>query len=431
VKKPSPQATGGILIILMGLYVFLHVAPMAEIFLRVLSVNLRPTIITGLLLGFGVLFSGHLGRFWQLRIGKVWFVLLILYSLAAVLGEYRGQSVPFIAEYGIRFHTIPFLICATAFTTRDVHRLMYWAGGSAFVLLALCLTVGRLDEGGRFFIPKTSLSNPNDLALLLLLGATYLLLMAYSSSTFPRLIALVALPMVLYFVLQTGSRANFLTVLAVIAVLMFTVPQRVKLAIGLLLPVLAVGMALLVPTSTWQRLTMIVLHPEEEIYRNPDASHEVGSQLARQLLLERAIALTARHPLFGVGPQMFEVGVEEMVRSEEKVKSGWQAAHNVYLQIAAENGVPGFILFVWFVFWCLKTNFRTFRQTRTNPEMVSCRNVSLCLLLLGVTYSFGILFSNTLYDPALPILLGLTAANRIAFDRENPAPALQPAQRAA
>ena len=420
------QRAGGFPLALMGLYLFLHGAPMSEILLRYTGLNLRPTIITGLLLGVGAVFSGQLLRFWELKVGKVWGILLVIYVLAAVFGDHRGASIPFIAEYGIRFHAIPFLICATAFSIQHVRRVLYWSSGATFVLLALCLKDGGMDETGRFFIPGTTLSNPNDLALSLLLGGTYLLLLAYGS-WYSRLVALVAMLLILYFVLQTGSRANFLTGMVVLGVFIWSVPPRVKLAFAVALPVLAIAMAMLVPSPTWKRLTLIVMNPGVEINRNPDAVHEIGSQFARQQLQERAVALTLRNPLLGVGPQMFEVGVEEMIQAEEKVKSGWQAAHNVYLQIAAENGVPAFFVFVWVVFWCLRTNYRTFRASLKSPQMKPYQEVSLCLLLFAVTYSFGILFSNFLYDPALPILLGLTAATRMAFEQEKPAAALRPA----
>jgi O-antigen ligase len=138
-------------------------------------------------------------------------------------------------------------------------------------------------------------------------------------------------------------------------------------------------------------------------------------------LQERALGLIARHPLLGVGPQMFAVGVEEMVQSEAKAKSGWQDAHNVYLQIAAENGLGAFFLYVGSVLWCLITNYKMYRKGLANPHMKSFQDMSLCLLLLGVVYGVGVLFCNALYDPALPILLGLTAAKELAYQREKAA----------
>ena len=420
VSARQARQTGGLLLTLMGVYVFMHVAPFAEILLVILGVNLIPTILTGLALGGGVLFGGQLYRFWELKVGKAWTALLVVYMLAALMGDYPRQSLPFIAEYAVRFHSIPFLICATALSGQDVRRLMHWAGAGALVLLGLCLNKGVLNEDGRFIVPNTSLENPNDLALMLLLSGAYLLLLTHGRSWQGKVVAFVALPMVLYLVLQTGSRANFLTVIAALVVLFVAVPKRVKLGLALLAPVVGIVMVFVVPAATWQRLTLIVLHPEEEFARNPDVSHEIGSLLARQQLQERALGLTARHPLLGVGPQMFAVGVEEMVQAETKVKSGWQDAHNVYLQIAAENGVGAFFLYVGAVLWCLKTNYKTFRMSLADPRMKSFQDVSLCLLLLAVIYGFGVLFCNFLYDPALPILLGLTAANRLAYGREAP-----------
>lgn len=418
---PAPARTaaaeGSVLLTLLGAYIFMHVILWAEIVNTAIGFNLRMTAITGLIVTAGVLFSGHLLRFGQLSIAKVWLALLALYLLASLAGFYPRGSLTTMWSYATRFHTFPLLICAVAHRASHVRRLMYWGGGSVLVALLLTFLYGQIVDG-RLEIPDTTLGNPNDLALTLLLGWLFLMSMAYSESGFVRVVPFAALPITLYYVLQTGSRANFLTALLVGICLFFTAAGKVKLRLIALTPILVGAMLFLVPTNTLTRLTAVFTDPIAAY--NPSMEHgdAIASQVARTRLQERAIMLTLQHPLLGVGPDEFAVAIERMVREESGRKSTWQNTHNVYLQVAAENGIPAVLCFIACMVWLIRTNFRVYRTVLRHPSMTNFEGQSLCLFLLSVAYSFGIAFGNYMYDAAFPILVGLTAANLMAFERE-------------
>jgi O-antigen ligase len=143
----------------------------------------------------------------------------------------------------------------------------------------------------------------------------------------------------------------------------------------------------------------------------------VDSTNARLQLQRRAIALTIEHPLLGVGPLNFEDAVEDMVQREERHKSGWQVAHNGYLQVSAETGLPGAILFTWMIWMCLKTNYRSFRNSQGEAALIS-----FVIFLASMVYAIGILFCSVAYDFHLSLLVGLTAANFLALQRQGTRP---------
>jgi O-antigen ligase len=407
----------------------MHVIPSAEILSGLLGVNLRPAAILGAIIILGVLFSGQMYRFWLLSVAKPWIVLMVLFFLASLFSDYPGRSVPFMAQYGIRFHIFPFLICAVAQSGAQVRYMMRWAAVGGFVVLLVTLVYGTMSDG-RLVIPGGSLSNPNDLALCLILVLVYMVSM-FSGSAWMKLAAAVGIALAVFFVLRTGSRANFLTLVLLAGSFFFLGSGKVKSVLMLVLPILAVASIFALPASTLRRLTMIVSNPEEVYNTNDETRSAVGSQLAREELQRRAFELAKRRPLLGAGPLMFTDAVEVMVRSEAGVKSGWQNAHNVYLQLAAENGIPALLIFVGIMIWTVKTNFRAYRNVRRDPRLKSYEVQSMCLLQLTVAYAFGIAFGNYIYDGSFPVLLGLTAANTMAIQKDTysmatpaPSPAL-------
>lgn len=70
-----------------------------------------------------------------------------------------------------------------------------------------------------------------------------------------------------------------------------------------------------------------------------------------------------KHPLLGVGIGNFPIVVgEDLVR----VKAG-SSAHNLYLNIAAEMGIPALIAAFWFLWLLVRKTYRNFLQTTHYP----------------------------------------------------------------
>jgi O-antigen ligase len=176
----------------------------------------------------------------------------------------------------------------------------------------------------------------------------------------------------------------------------------------------------LVPHGTWMRLSKITLNPEAEYFNTADEElrRAVESQMARMNLQHRAIELAIRHPLLGVGPLMFADASDVLVREQTGKKSAWQNPHNVYLQIAAETGIPALILYITSIGLCVRLNHRSIKACRGLPEHKAAYAQSLCLLTATLTFAVGILFSNFAFSSHLPILVGLTAANALAIKKE-------------
>jgi O-antigen ligase len=109
--------------------------------------------------------------------------------------------------------------------------------------------------------------------------------------------------------------------------------KRLKLILGL--AALLVLLFLLSPASIRQRLSA-ALNPEDANTKN------------RIELIGTGLRLIRAHPWFGVGTHVDTEALKYRVTQEFPV---WMYIHlhNNFLQIAAERGVPGLILWLWFM----------------------------------------------------------------------------------
>lgn len=398
---------------LVGLYALMLTVPIAEILIIYFHAHVSVVVIADVLLTLLLIVSGNLGRFFETPMGKPWMAVGVLYMFASVFGIYKGGSVPFMFQYLIRFHVVPIYFCALTLTPPDVRRALRWIAWGMLLLVVLCAKFG-MSEEGRFFLPDTSLSNPNDLAFALLFGMGCLIL---NKSILSRLAALGTCVIMLYFVLKTASRANLLTLIAMLVVLFILAPRRAKLALGLAVPVVAAVLIAMTPSFALMRLSLIVPHTSATL-NDIQLANAVGSAEARTELQQRAIALTIQHPLFGVGAKQFQNGVENMVRAATGQKSGWQGAHNTYLEVAAENGIPAAILYCLTLFYCARMNIRTYKLCRSNPLLAHAATQSLALILMTMCFLVCVAFSNNAYDPRVGVLIGMSAANFLAVRDE-------------
>lgn len=187
---------------------------------------------------------------------------------------------------------------------------------------------GRLT--GRF----GSYANPNDLANIgLLLIGMAAWLASEGSRRISKLIGLCAIPILVIIIVLTQSRGAFLG-LSLMGVAMFfrSGAQRIQtLSIGAISILLIMVVA---PNGVMDRFSAMM---------NASSIDEMdpeGSAEQRWGVLRDGLQITASHPVIGVGRSMFPHEIERM-----SPEVGLRDAHNTYLTIAAETGLPGLLFF--------------------------------------------------------------------------------------
>lgn len=130
---------------------------------------------------------------------------------------------------------------------------------------------------------------------------------------------------------------------------------------------------------------------------DPDTSNRIE-------LFETASRLIRDNPWFGVGPK--NVGIEALRYRGNRDYPDWmyQHMHNNFLQIAAERGIPGLILWLWLMIRLAWDSWQRYRRARrrmledtsrgdaTEALMVSTAALGAWIALLGAgmfEYNFG------------------------------------------
>jgi putative inorganic carbon (HCO3(-)) transporter len=234
------------------------------------------------------------------------------------------------------------LLCITAMmvasvvnTTDKVRRLftalVLWTVVSALIALLMYY-------GGMTPVAQGLLKNRNFLALYLNLGLVgAFLLQGVVRSALSRLMLFVSVPVLLLTVSLTLSRTGLIVMLIALALVGYLLLRQrgLLLLVGGALAVCV--LALLLPSTFWSRAETIL----------PSITQQQDTFGMRVRLWEAGLRMIEGSPILGVGPGNFRV---ELARYARGSLAGAQLnAHNAYVVVAAETGIPGLILFLGIV----------------------------------------------------------------------------------
>ena len=169
--------------------------------------------------------------------------------------------------------------------------------------------------------------DPNDLGVTLALGMAVAWYLAFTGRGWHRLVSLPYLPLGLFAILLTASRSATLAA----AVACFVPLMLIRRPRNLLYVLAAVSAAVViavqfVPESSFERISTI-----------PSALAE-GDLSGRTEIWSHGLEVLSEKPLFGVGSGEFRIAMVDLTGRGD-------APHNVFLVIAAEQGLFGFGVF--------------------------------------------------------------------------------------
>jgi O-antigen ligase len=191
-------------------------------------------------------------------------------------------------------------------------------------------------------------SNPNDLALNL---ATFLPLALIYVTRPGRLLRRVFFAGISVFMLTaivfTKSRGGTLGTVAMLVT--FLLLARVLTPAKVIAGVLAAMLVLpVMPDSFWTRMESITDAKKDD----------TGSREERRLLLQQGWTVFLENPLTGIGAGQFRNYWHQGLPRK------WHEVHNVWLQVAAEIGIFGFLAFTYLVFRGFSALFWTRRRLK-------------------------------------------------------------------
>ncbi|HEX4562255.1 MAG TPA: O-antigen ligase family protein, partial [Gemmatimonadales bacterium] len=344
-----------------------------------------------------------------LGVSTSWCVLGIL--VWAVLGVptslWPGGSVGVLRTILVKVVLMYFVLVASIRHPRDVQRLTGAYVASVIVYAAMVLvrfhgnpdairTKGLYDYDSNDF--ATLIASTVPLALHLVVRRGWRV---------PGVVGLGGLLALLLAFIWANSRGGFLALLAAALVILIgyrvvSAPVRISVAVvGVLAFVLVAG------PSFWVRMNTIA---------NPNQDYNMTSSEGRWQLWSRGIGYMETRPVLGVGIGGFpsaEGQLSEGAREARAHGKGekWSEPHNSFVQIGAELGVPGLLLFVAML-WTAVRGLR------------GMEDVGLAVALVAAVAAFAVggFFLSLAYKEMLYVLIALAVAARLANGLSVPMP---------
>ena len=234
-------------------------------------------------------------------------------------------------------------------------------------------------------------SNPNDLAALTFFPLALSVAVALTETNkWIKRAALAGVAGLPLMILLTQSRGALIA-LVVSGILFFVVHTKGRRVRSLLVAVAAAIVILpFVPTSAWQRFSLM----KNRASGNVIEADPEGSAEARYNIWRVAGTIIKENPVSGIGLGVYPRG-HAMYAPRVGVPDaalGFRDTHSTYLNVAAETGIPGLLLFLSTVGVVAVTSERTRRLARGTPranQLLALELGLLAFMLAGVFGSFA------------------------------------------
>jgi O-antigen ligase len=322
----------------------------------------------------------------------IYLMLLVgqLFLASAMSPVWRGGALQQTIEFA-KVLLIVIVMSVAVNTASRLRRLIFIQAASVAVIAAVAIWKGNLLGGRLEGTLGAYYSDPNDLALAIIISLPLCLaLLLLSRSRLRKVAWTFAILVMLYTVFLTGSRGGFIALIVTAAVFLWEFAIRGRRRYLLALAVLA-GVIL------WQSSAgMLIGRLKGTFNQQEDTAAAYDSAEARQQLFWRSVEITKAHPFFGVGPGNFQ-----------QLSGSWHVTHNSFTQMSAEGGVPAFALYV-LILWCGFKNLRATKRLARGRTEASLLVRALLASLAG--YVAGSVFLSVSYAFFPYFLLAYTTA---------------------
>lgn len=365
--------------------------------------SLRPALTSLALTGLGLFIrEGGVALKQVIRTPMDWmmtaYFIYILFWTPGAFGELWGELYPYIGFY--------FLVALTLTSVRRIYQYLAWlCGAIMFIAIMALLSLVGIDplgsQGttagslGRLTLNTSLFSNPNALGHSVMVAVPFLyFFMFWKRPIFVKEVGLPLIFLPLLCTYFTESKGAFISGLgAIVATLAFGRPKWVQFV---LLPLLLVGATSALP----------LLPRFGEVKFGGGQARQDEAVLGRIEAFEFGKEALENTP-YGLGFRQF---YPAFVRKVGELKA--RASHSSYVQIGAELGWWGLLLFSGILYTCFQSLMRA-RTADDNEERV--RRILFCSLLTFAVSSWMIDFG---FRAIFFVTVAMVSAfHRILMDR--------------
>lgn len=353
--------------------------------------------------------------------------LFILTCISAVAGVSLGNSAKFLLERYSKVIIAAFLLLAGIRNVRDLYAMIwaYVVGSGILAFMAIFVfklskrsgsEVARLQELHTF--------DANDIGVVLLIGLPLALLIARHSAGLRKWFSLGVVAAIGVALARSGSRGTLVGLIGTGAVLLLalkTIPLWKRVTF---VGVVVCALVAAAPPGYWvQMKTLLGLEQD----------YNWSSKDGRRQLIMRGLTYMVHYPLAGLGIDNFG-RTECMSELSEKVRTHVRgrgikcaAPHNTYVQVGAETGFTGLILWGLLIFGGIRRMRRLRRKLPQtwragDPEQRFIYDATLYLpvsfIAFAITSTFVTFAWLDIFYIAVVFLAGLTMVARRRLTQE-------------
>jgi len=326
-------------------------------------------------------------------------MLLLFWSVLSIPSAIvAGTSFDLVFDNFLKTLLMSFIVAASVRSVGDIERLARVYFGCAVLYTLIVMSRFDLGDGSNWRLGHLYYYDANDFATFVVtavpLGVYFL---HTATRAWTRLWAAAGLIVLSAGFVWSGSRGGFIALAAVVVYIVArykAIPFRWRVTATAIVAAVVLGTA---SDHYWQQM--------ETITSDDDYNHT--SETGRLQIWSRGIGYMAANPLLGVGPGNFPAAEGTLSRYAERQQYGigvrWNAAHNSFVQIGAELGVPGLTLFVAVI-------ASAFMALRRIPQEQAPITPALTASLLG--FAVGAFFLSLAYSEMLYTLIAFAVGLR-------------------
>lgn len=379
--------------------------------------------LTGLALGVALLKPQYVSlRNLSQPLSRLLLAFAVLACISAPFGLSLGGSAAFLLKVFSKVLVFAFLLIVATREPREL-RTLIWAGVvSAGILVWMSLFVFEVSEivgDVTARLGHVYRYDANDAGLVLVASLPLVLLTLQTSRRVGKAVSVTILLGIGLSLARGGSRGAFLGLIVLGIGLVVSARQLSLVKRFALLAVVAVALALAAPAGYWERMKSIAA---------PSSDYNWTSTDGRVQIAQRGIGYMLDHPVFGLGIDNFrraEVTISGKVRrSPAGLYPMWIGPHNSYVQVGAELGIPGVLVWLSLVFGGMAAAFRLRRKLpRTwaegHEDERFLYHASLYVGLSLLAFSVTAFFLSFAYEFQLYLILGYVTGMQVCVSRRS------------
>lgn len=329
-------------------------------------------------------------------------VILLAWTALSVPGALvASHSFDLLVNNFVKTVLMYFIIAGSIRDTRDVERLAATYLASATLYAFVVITRFDLGAGQSWRLGHLYYYDANDFATFAVTALPFGLYFLHAARrSLTRALAALSLAILTLAFVYTGSRGGFL---AIVAVALFIVARYTGVAVRWKLLTTALVAAVFLSTASdqyWKQMSTIF----------SDADYNHTEEAGRMQIWSRGVGYMLDNPVFGVGAQNFQ-SAEGMLspfahRQQLGLGVRWNAAHNTFVQVGAELGLPGLVIFVCIIGSAFRVLSRARRVGAGTPD---ARHTQLSQALTAALIGFvvGAFFLSLAYSEMFYALIAL------------------------